>query len=62
MSKIKYTNEILEKAIELRIQGYTIPEITEQTGMGKPSLQKLFQKRNIKLTEEQKSAALAKRW
>lgn len=62
MSKIKYTNEILSKAIELRLEGKTIPEITFITGMKKPSLQKLFQRNNIKLDNEQKEKALAKRW
>jgi len=62
MSKIKYTKEITDKAIEMRLAGKSIPEIIHETGMKKPSLQKLFQKNNITLNEEDKAAALARRW
>jgi len=62
MSKIKYTKEITDKAIEMRLAGKSIPEIIHETGMKKPSLQKLFQKNNIVLNETDKAAALARRW
>jgi len=62
MSKIKYTNDIISKAVEMRMDGEAIPDIVKATGMKKPSLQKLFRERGIILTPEQKKAALARRW
>lgn len=62
MSKIKYSDDVVNRAINLRISGKSIPEITEETGIKKPSLQKIFQKNNITLTPEQKEIALARRW
>lgn len=62
MSKIKYTNDIVSKAIEMRMDGEAIPDIVKAIGMKKPSLQKLFRERGIILTPEQKKAALARRW
>lgn len=62
MSVVKYNREVTDKAIALRVEGKTIPEIILLTGMKKPSLQKLFQRSGIKLTVEHKENALAKRW
>lgn len=62
MSKIKYTKEILDKVIELRLAGKSSPEIEAETGMKKPSQTKLFWERGIKLTEEQAATARARRW
>ena len=62
MGKVKYTDDVIQKAVELRIAGYSIPEIIETTGIKKPSLQKIFQERSIKLDPEQKAKALARRW
>jgi hypothetical protein len=62
MSKVKYTKEIADRAIEMRLTGKSIPEIITATGMKKPSLQKLFQKNHIKLNERDKVTALARRW
>lgn len=58
----KFSEELKLKVIELRLQGLTSTEITEITGMGKPSQTKLFKERNIKMTAEQASKAQAKRW
>jgi hypothetical protein len=60
--KRKYTNEQVELAIALRLQGMIIPEIVKQTGIKKPSLQKIFQEQDIKLSEEAKKEALSRRW
>lgn len=62
MSKIKYTEEMKQKSIELRIEGKSNPEITAITGIKHESLNKLFKERNVKLTEEQASNARARRW
>lgn len=62
MSKIKYTEEMLQKAIDMRRSGASIPEITEQLGIKKPSLQKLFQARGIIMSPGHKANALARRW
>lgn len=62
MSKIKYTEEIKLKAIELRLQGKSSTEITAETGMKKESLNKLFKERGVYLTEEQVIIARARRW
>lgn len=63
MGKQKYTSEIIELVIRMRQLGKTIPEIQAATGMGKPSQQKLYRQRGIKLTEEQKDAAvIGARW
>lgn len=58
----KYTVENIEKAIAMRIEGKTIPEIVQETGIKIPSLKKLFREKGIKLNQEQKNAALSKRW
>lgn len=58
----KYTEEQVQFAISLRIRGVIIPEIVKQTGIKKPSLQKIFQENNIKLSEENKKAATSRRW
>lgn len=60
--KKKYTDEQVNLAIALRLQGIIIPEIVKQTGIKKPSLQKIFQENQIKLSEEAKKEALARRW
>jgi hypothetical protein len=60
--KRKYTDSQVELAIALRLQGVIIPEIVKQTGIKKPSLQKIFQEKDIKLSEEDKKDALAQRW
>jgi Zn-finger protein len=62
MGKAKYTEEIKNKAIELRLSGKSSTEITEEIGMGIESQNKLFKKMGIKLTEEQAVAARARRW
>lgn len=62
MSKIKYTEKIRNKAIELRLGGKSSTEITAETGMKKESLSKLFKEKDIKLTEEQAAEARARRW
>lgn len=62
MSKIKYTKEVTDRAIELRLSGMVIPEIVMITGMKKPSLQKLFQRNNIILNEQDKALATTRRW
>jgi len=62
MSKIKYTEETKNKATELRLSGLSLPEITEKTGMKSVSLKTLFREKGIKLTPEQKTNALARRW
>ena len=60
--KRKYTDEQVKLAIALRLQGMIIVEITKQTGIKKPSLQKIFQEQDIKLSEEAKKEALSRRW
>lgn len=62
MSKIKYTEEVKQKAIDLRLEGKSSTEITTETGIKKESLNKLFKERNIKLTEEQAAEARSRRW
>jgi hypothetical protein len=62
MSKIKYTEEIKQKSIELRLEGKSNPEIIAITGMKHESLNKLFKERNIKLNEDQAAQARARRW
>jgi predicted nucleic acid-binding Zn ribbon protein len=46
--KRKYTDSQVELAIALRLQGVIIPEIVKQTGIKKPSLQKIFQEKDIR--------------
>ena len=60
--KKKYTDNQVSLAIALRKEGMIIPEIVKQTGIKKPSLQKIFQENNIKLSEEDKKAATSRRW
>jgi hypothetical protein len=62
MSKIKYTEEIIQKAITLKLQGLITSEIVAITGIKKPSLMKIFRDRNIKLTEEQSKINRDRRW
>lgn len=58
----KYTDEQVDLAISLREQGVILLEITKQTGIKKPSLQKIFQENNVKLSEEDKKIATSRRW
>lgn len=60
--KKKYTDTQIELAISLRIKGVVIPEIVKQTGIKKPSLQKIFQEKNIILSDKNKKEALTRRW
>lgn len=62
MSKVKYTEEIKQEAIRLRLEGLSAPEITELTGMGKESQNKLFRERNIKMSPEAAAKARERRW
>lgn len=63
MGKQKYSQEIKELVIKLRLEGKTIPEIEAVTGMGRPSQQKLYRENGIKLNEEQyKIATNGARW
>ena len=63
MSKIKYSEELKQVIIKMRLEGKTSPEIETATGMGKPSQTKLFRERGIKLNPEQKYAATSgSRW
>lgn len=63
MSKQIYTEDQFKKAIELKLQGISTPEIVKQTGIKKPSLMKLFKERNVRLTEEQKrKLVVGARW
>ena len=62
MGKIKYTDQIKDKVIELRLTGKSSTEITAETGMGKESQNKLFKKMGIKMTEGQAATARARRW
>lgn len=60
--KKKYTDAQVNLAIAFRKQGIIIPEIVKQTGIKKPSLQKIFQENGIRLSDEAKDAAFARRW
>lgn len=62
MGRIRHSDEILEKAINLRLLGNSVPEIAELTGISTSSLKSLFHIRNIKLNSEQKQKALSRRW
>jgi len=62
MGKAKYDDLTKDCAIELRLAGKSSTEITEETGIGKESQNKLFKKMGIKLTEEQAATARARRW
>ena len=53
MSKVKYTEQHIEIAINLRLSGKSLPEITTATGIKRSSLQVFFRERNIKLSKEQ---------
>lgn len=62
MSIIKYSEEVLNKAVELRKLGKSIPEITEETKVPAYKLKLVFSERGIKLTEVHKEKAMARRW
>jgi len=63
MSKTKYSEELKSLIIKMRLDGKTIPEIETATGMGRPSQQKLYRERSIKLSPEQLLAATTgSRW
>jgi hypothetical protein len=58
----KFTEDQVNSVIKLRLEGLIISEITKRTGIGRPSLQKIFKENNIKLSEEDKASALKRRW
>lgn len=58
----KYTEEQIAKAIELKLTGLTYKEIEKITSIKKPSQEKIYRERNIRLTEEQKGVLLKNRW
>lgn len=62
MGKQKYTEDQINKAIELRKQGMTKPEISKLTGIKIPSLTSLFREKSIYLDDEQKKKAICSRW
>lgn len=63
MSKTKYSEELKSLIIKMRLDGKTIPEIETATGMGRPSQQKLYRERGIKLSPKQLLAATTgSRW
>jgi hypothetical protein len=58
-----YTEEQIQKVLDLKTQGYLIKDIELQTGVKKASIKKICNKLGIKLTEEQKKlATLGRRW
>lgn len=61
MSKIKYTEKIKQEAIRLRLEGKSVPEITQITGMGKESQNKLFQEKGVKMSPEAAAKARERR-
>lgn len=57
-----YTDIQIKEAISLKHAGISNKEISQKTGIKVPSLNKIFQSKNIKLTEVQKASLLTQRW
>jgi hypothetical protein len=63
MSKQKYTQEQIDKAIAMKREGAVTPDITAATGIPLASLKQIFRKNNVKLTDEQRAkATIGRRW